>query len=256
MSQQPAVRLEFDERRAVLTLSRPPLNVLDLAALAELEAAAGYLEGQDGLQTVVVQGSQRAFSAGVSIHDHTSDKIEPMLGRFHAALRSLDRLDAVTVAAVRGHCLGGGMELASVCDLVVASDDSRFGQPEIDVGCFPPLAAALYPSLLGPRVAADLILTGRLLDAREAHALGFVSRLVPRASFDDALEELLAQLESKSRAALRLTKKALRAGRGPFWQQALAECEKIYLDDLSRTEDLGEGVQAFIEKRSAVWRHR
>lgn len=255
MSDPASIKLDFEGRRATLTLDRPPLNVLDLEALAGLEQATAELARRHP-QTVLVCGSERAFSAGVSIHDHTPEKIEPMLGRFHRALLTLYRLDAVTVAAVRGPCLGGGMELAAACDLVIAAEGSRFGQPEIDVGCYPPFAAALYPTLLGPAIAADLVLTGRLLDAAEAQRLGFVSRLVSPEDFDAEVERLLALLESKSAAALQLAKRALRTGRGTQLEPALAECERLYLETLSQTEDLLEGVGAFIEKRAPRWQHR
>jgi cyclohexa-1,5-dienecarbonyl-CoA hydratase len=179
-----------------------------------------------------------------------------MLARFHGALMKLHQLDAVTVAAVDGHCLGGGMELAAVCDLVLASERSRFGQPEIRLGCYPPLAAALYPSLLGPALTADLLLTGRTLDCAEAERLGFVARRVADDGFEPALETLVAELLEKSGAVLRLTKKAIRAGRGNRFQKALGECEHVYLQELAATSDMEEGVRAFLEKRPPTWRHR
>lgn len=252
-----AVQLTFEDRRATLTLERPPLNILDLAALAELAAAVDLLASRGDLQLVVIRGAGlRAFSAGVSIHDHTPDKVETMLGRFHHALRGLYLLDVPSVAAVRGHCLGGGMELAAVCDLVLASADSRFGQPEIDVGCFPPAAAALYPELLGKGRAADLLLTGRTLHAAEAASLGFVHRLVDPADFDAEVKKLTAEICAKSAAVLRLTKRALRAGRPEIFEQALAASERIYLEELTKTHDLVEGAQAFIAKRQPRWQHR
>jgi len=252
-----AIQLAFDGRQATLTVDRPPLNILDLAALAELAAAVDVLASRDDLQLVVIRGAgQRAFSAGVSIHDHTVDKVATMLERFHHALAGLYRLDVPTVAAVRGHCLGGGMELAAVCDLVIASEDSRFGQPEIDVGCFPPAAAALYPELLGRGPAADLLFTGRTLDAAEAARLGFVHRLVATADFDAKVDQLTAQISAKSAVVLRLTKRALRAGRPDTFTEALAASERIYLEELTKTDDLVEGAEAFIAKRQAIWRHR
>lgn len=251
------VHLDRRGRVAHLVLDRPPLNVLDLATLAQLEEAARELRAQDDLHVVVVRGAGgRAFSAGVAIEDHTGEKIASMLGRFHAALLQIYQLDAVTIAAVDGHCLGGGMELAAVCDLVIASERSRFGQPEIHLGCYPPLAAALYPSLLGPAATADLLLTGRTLDCAEAERLGFVARRVVPERFESELEGLVEELLKKSGAVLRLTKKAIRAGRGNRFQKALGECEHVYLQELAATHDMEEGVRAFLEKRPPSWRHR
>src|SRR5690606_10986236 len=136
-------------RRATIELARPPRNILDLGLLADLERAANELAADPELQVVLLRGSERAFSAGVSVQDHTPDKIDRMLASFHGAVRRLRALDAFTVALVDGHCLGGGLELATACDLVVATDRARFGLPEIRLGCYPPVALALYPRRIG-----------------------------------------------------------------------------------------------------------
>lgn len=250
------VRLQRAGRTATLLLDRPPLNVLDLSTIAQLGAHLERLAADDSLQVLVLRGAGgRAFSAGVAVEDHTPDKVAPMLTGFHAALRSLFALDTTTIAVVDGHCLGGGMELAAVCDLVVASERSRFGQPEIHLGCYPPLAAALYPTLLGPGPAADLVLTGRTLDCAEAERLGFVARRVADGQLEAAASELVATLTAHSGVALRLAKRALRAARAPGFAAALAESERLYLEALAPTHDLAEGVQAFLDKRPPVWRH-
>lgn len=257
-----SVRLETSGRFATVWIDRPPLNVLDLDTLAELDRVLAEVADLDGLQLVTVRGGgDRAFSAGVAIEDHAAETIRPMLEGFHGALRRLLALDAPVVAAVDGHCLGGGMELAACCDFVLATERSTFGQPEIRLGCFPPVAAALYPSLVAPGVAFDLVLTGRKIDAREAARLGFVTRLVPESSEEDALEvalgRLRAELSDKSAAVLTVTKRALVAGdpRRERFEAALVEAERLYLEDLASTHDLAEGVAAFLEKRPPAWRH-
>ena len=253
-----AVHLTRAGRVATLTLDRPPLNVLDLAAIAELDAALAGLAGDPDLQVLVLCGAgPKAFSAGVAVQDHTRDRIGPALAGLHGAVRRLHDLPAVTVAAVHGHCLGGGLELALACDLLVAADDARFGQPEIALGCFPPVAAALFPAILGERVALDLILTGRILGCEEAERLGLVSRRAP--ALDQALDPLLAQLTDKSAAVTRLAKRAVRrAGRQPLAPAlpGLAEAERIYLEELTRTADMDEGLAAFEGKRKPAWKHR
>ncbi|MEM8932717.1 MAG: enoyl-CoA hydratase-related protein [Acidobacteriota bacterium] len=252
------VRTVIDGRVATVWLDRPPLNILDLATTAALDAAFEALTERDGLRLVVVRGAgDRAFSAGVAIEDHAPATIRPMLDGFHGALRRLVGLDMPVVAAVDGHCLGGGMELAATCDFVLATEGSTFGQPEVLVGCFPPVAAALYPSLVAPGVAFDLVLSGRTIDAREAERLGFVTRIVADGDLDAGLDQLISELARSSAAVLRHTKRALVLGdpRRERFERALAEAERLYLDDLASTHDLREGVDAFLEKRPPAWRH-
>jgi cyclohexa-1,5-dienecarbonyl-CoA hydratase len=252
------VHVESAERVAWITIDRPPLNILDIPTIQQLGAAIATLDqlGPD-LQVVIVRGAGgRAFSAGVAVQDHTPDKIAPMLESFHRAIRLLRDLPAVTIAAVQGHCLGGGMELALACDLVIATDESRFGQPEVELGCYPPVAAALYPSLIGSGKTLDLLLTGRTFDCQEAERLNLVTRRVPAAGFEAAVNELVTQITSKSTPVTRLIKAAVRAGRDRGFSTGLAEAERLYLDDLARTEDMHEGITAFLEKRRPEWRHR
>jgi cyclohexa-1,5-dienecarbonyl-CoA hydratase len=206
---------------------------------------------------VVFQGrGERGFSAGVEVRDHTPDRVGQMLERFHAVFRKLWASDWITVAAVHGNCLGGGMELATFCDFLVATHTARFGQPEIKLGCFPPVAAILLPPLVGLRRALDLILTGRTLTAAEAHALGLVTEVVGEAELDGAVQKLVSQLHGYSPAALPLTKKAVLRAACPDFEKALAEMERIYLEQLMQTADAAEGIRAFIEKRQPAWMGR
>lgn len=245
--------LERDGRTATITINRPPLNILDIPTIARLGEIVTELD--EDLQLVVIRGAgDRAFSAGVAVQDHTPELVGPMLRSLHGAIRKLRDLSAVTVAAVHGHCLGGGMELALACDLVIATEDARFGQPEIELGCYPPVAAALYPSLIGTGRTLDLLLTGRTLTCEEAERMGLIARRV--ASLDEGVARLSAEILSKSAAVVRLTKKAVRAGRDSGFSEALDESERLYLDELCPTADMAEGIAAFLEKRRPVWKHR
>ena len=252
------VHVQSGERAAWLTIDRPPLNILDIPTIQQLGAAIAALDRLgDDLQVVVVRGAgDRAFSAGVAVQDHTPDKIAPMLESFHRAIRLLRDLPAVTIAAVGGHCLGGGMELAMSCDLVIASDEARFGQPEVDLGCYPPVAAALYPTLIGPGRTLDLLLTGRTIDCDDAERLGLVTRKVRAFGLQGVVNELVAQITAKSAPVTRLIKTAVRAGRDRGFSAGLTEAERLYLDELAKTEDMQEGIAAFLEKRRPEWRHR
>lgn len=252
-----SIRVDVSGRRASVTLSHPPLNILDLTMLEALEARLAELAALDDLQLVVVTGDGgKAFSAGVSIHDHTPDKIERMLLGFHGALGRLRALDALTVAAVDGHCLGGGMELACCCDLVVATERARFGQPEIQLGCFPPVAAALLPRRIGAAATLELLLSGRTINAEEAFALGLVARVVASDELGDQIERIAEWLLTKSAAATRITKRAVRAGEERPFGPALKEAERLYLRELAATADMVEGIEAFLAKRPPEWRHR
>ncbi len=251
------VRLACDGRVATLTLARPPLNILDLDLLAALESRIDELEGVADLQLLFVRSEGgKAFSAGVSIHDHTPDKIDSMLVSFHGALRKLRSLDACTVALVDGHCLGGGFELALVCDRVLATARSTFGLPEIRLGCFPPVAAALLPRRIGAGRALELILSGRTLEASEAERLGLIEQVSSAGELESAAEQLSAALTELSAAATRLAKRAVRAGEERPFDAALAEAERLYLRDLASSHDMVEGIESFLAKRPPRWQHR
>ncbi len=189
----------------------------------------------------------------MDVADHAPERAPEMLETVHGLLLALDALPQSTVAVVDGCCRGGAFELLLVCDAVFATSRSDFAFPEIDVGCFPPAAAALLPSLVG-RAAAELALCGITLKAPEAARLGLVTRVV-----DDAEGEARAYAErivSKSGAVVALARRALREAGGPGLAERLRRAEAIYRDELLRTEDAAEGVRAFLEKRTPSWRHR
>ncbi|HEV8581114.1 MAG TPA: enoyl-CoA hydratase/isomerase family protein [Thermoanaerobaculia bacterium] len=253
----PNILVYRDGSSATVTLNRPPLNILDIPTISRLGEAIEDLAVDPGLLVIVLRGAgDRAFSAGVAVQDHTPEKVVPMLESLHGTIRRLRDLAAITVAAVQGHCLGGGMELALSCDLVIATDDARFSQPEIELGCYPPVASALLPSRIGAGLTLDLALTGRTLNCEEAERWGLVTRRVPSGSLDEAVRDFVAQITAKSAPVVRLAKKAVRAGRDLPFAEALAETERIYKEELLPLEDLAEGAAAFLEKRRPRWRNR
>ncbi len=251
------ILLEKRGETAFLTLDRPPLNVLDLSTLRQLQAALDAVRADKAIDFLVIRGGgERAFSAGVDVKDHTRDKVPEMLEVVHGAIRTLLSLPQITIAQVRGACLGGGCEIASSCDFILASEESFFATPEIQVGCYPPVALARFPSQIGYRRAAELILTGRRISAQEAEAIGLINRALPTAELDTAVQELLAELREKSRAVLRLALKGLRELSLKDFSERLARSEEIYLKELLKTDDVEEGARAFLEKRKPSWRHR
>lgn len=240
-----------------IRLKRPPVNVLDVGFIQALDGALLELPARRDLKVLVLESAlDGVFSAGVDVAAHARERAARMLEVFHGLLRRIDALPQVALAAVDGSCLGGGCELAASCDVVLATPRARFGQPEIDLGCYPPYAAALYPALLGPAKTLDLLVTGRILGCEEAERMGLVARRVPKGGLDEALTAYQAQVEAKSTAVVRLLKKAVRAGRDQGFATALPEAERIYIQELCKTEDMAEGLGAFLEKRPPVWRHR
>jgi cyclohexa-1,5-dienecarbonyl-CoA hydratase len=245
-----------DEGVARLTLNRPPLNVLNIAMMREINAALEGLGAAPSVKVLVleaVEGS-KAFSAGVDVADHTADKVEEMIEVFHRIFRQLDELEVPTVAVVGGAALGGGCELALFCDMVIASEKASFGQPEIQVGVFPPIAAVALPHIIGPKKALEMVLIGDRIRAAEAERLGLVNKVVPPEELRAAADEFVDKLTKLSGAVLRLTKRAVRLGSvGPF-AEGLAAVEELYLGPLMATEDAHEGLAAFMEKRAPVWK--
>ena len=255
MSASETIRVKKQGRTVWVTLDRPPLNVLDIAMMRELDAVLERLLPQCDFLVFGGEG-RKAFSAGAEIADHAPERVAKMLAAFHAVFRRLARGECVTIAAVHGNCLGGGMELATFCDFVVAEEWAKFGQPEIKLGCFPPVAIVTLPQLCGMRAAMDLILTGRTITAREAHALGLVTRVVADGELESAVENLLGELRGLSTDVLRLTRRTLwRVHAGDFEHQ-LDEAEQVYLNDLMSTKDAREGIRAFLEKRQPAWQGR
>lgn len=251
------ISVEKRNRTITLTLERPPLNVLNLPLLGQLRELLEPLKNDSETDFLVLRGSgERAFSAGVDVKDHTRDKVPEMLEVVHSVIRNLLSLPQVTIALVRGLCLGGGCELASSCDLILASEDSLFATPEIHVGCYPPVALARFPSQLGYHRAAEMILTGRRFSAQEALAIGLINRVVSVNSLEQSLEALLEELRGKSRAVLRIALRGLREISLKNFSADLQRSEELYLKELLKTEDVQEGVQAFLEKRKPHWNHR
>jgi cyclohexa-1,5-dienecarbonyl-CoA hydratase len=202
----------------------------------------------------VISGSGKGFSAGVDVAAHTPDKVEEMLAKFHAVIRSLVGSLKVTIAVVHGACLGGGAELAMVCDLVYTSDSATWGFPEIKLGCYPPVAVTALAALVGQKCAADMILTGRTLSGIEAAEVGLANRAVPPAQLDAEVAECVDRVSKLSPAALAVTKKAIYAWNAMHFDKGLARAEKIYFEELMKMEDAQEGINAFLQKREPRWK--
>jgi cyclohexa-1,5-dienecarbonyl-CoA hydratase len=251
----PKIALSSDAYAHRITLDDPPLNILDLEMLEQLREALGRIR-PDRHALVIEAAGEKAFSAGASVQDHLGDRVETMLDLFHDCFRLLARLDLVTVAIVRGAALGGGCELALACDFVLAADSARFGQPEIQLGVFPPVAAWQLSRQLPPRRGLELLLTGETVDAAEAQRLGLVNRVFPAAELETRAEEWLGRIYRQSASSVRFTKKAFRLASPNDFHEKLGAVERLYLEELMQTHDANEGLNAFLEKRRPEWAGR
>jgi cyclohexa-1,5-dienecarbonyl-CoA hydratase len=248
------LRIESNERVARVTIDRPPLNVLDIGMIAEIGEALVSLLAQN--EFIVFQGAGGSFSAGADVADHTPERVGRLLGAFHRVFHEMGAGHAVTIAAVEGHCLGGGCELAMCCDFIMATESATFGFPEIKLGCFPPIAMVALPRMMPGHAAFDLILTGRTISAREASAMGMVTRVVADGEVQGAVDGLLAEMKQFSPPVLRLTRRLTRSAGYTEEEKELTAIENMYLEELIRTHDAVEGVKAFLEKRAPVWTGR
>jgi cyclohexa-1,5-dienecarbonyl-CoA hydratase len=231
-------------------------SVMTVEMMREMAVALERAAGRSGLKALVLSGEGRAFSAGVAIEEHRGDRVKEMLEAFHDLFRRLRALTCVTLAAVRGPALGGGAELATFCDVVVAADDATLGQPEIKLGVFAPVAALHYPRRIGVARTLSLLLSGEVLGAAEAARIGLVDAVVPADRFAEAVESQLARFRARSAAVLRLTKRAVTESLDTPFDVALGALEDRYHHELMTTEDAAEGLRAFLEKRTPVWRDR
>jgi len=250
------IQLHPGPRVASVVLNRPPLNIISLEMMEELNAAWDEIKDL-GAQVVVISGAgSQAFSAGVDVADHVPEKVSLMLEKFHQLILKIRKSDCVSIAAIHGHTLGGGAELAMMCDLIIAADDARIGQPEISIGCYPPVAVAYLPGAIGFHKASEIVLVGEPVSAVEAERLGLVNKVVPRSDLNEAVDSFVDRLLTKSSAVLALTKRALREGTGHHFEKALDRSEELYLRELAKTDDMEEGIRAFMEKRPPSWKNK
>ena len=246
---------EKDDGVAKITINRPPFNILNVETLKEISKTLEVVGKDGGIKVLVVTGAgEKAFSAGVEIKDHLPDAIEETLEAFHRVFHLLAELNKPTVAAVRGFAYGGGCELASACDIVLASEDAQFGQQEVKVGAIPTVATVLLPRIIGRKKALEIILTGDTLEATEAKQIGLVNEVFPVAELEKAVNELVEKFKRKSSVVLKLIRMAVYQGLNKDFKEALNGVTDIYLNRLIKTEDAVEGLKAFLEKRKPVWK--
>ncbi|MGA7196714.1 cyclohexa-1,5-dienecarbonyl-CoA hydratase [Roseiarcus sp.] len=253
MSDPLKVWIDRSGRLLRLRLDRPKANILDAALVGALEGAFVQQGGAAELRGVLIDASGAHFSFGASIEEHLPERCAAMLAGFHRLVLRLFASPVPVLVAVRGQCLGGGLELASAGHLLFAAPDAKFGQPEIQIGVFAPAASCLLPERIGLAAAEDLLLSGRSIGADDACAMGLVTEIAddPEAA---ALGYFDRHLAPKSASSLRFATRAVRRGTIEKVSAKLAAIETMYLQELMATQDAVEGLSAFIEKRPARWK--
>lgn len=248
------VAVDTNSQLASITLTHPPLNVIDFQMMDELLAALRQLEQRPEIIAVILRGNERSFSAGVDVAVHTPDKIQTMLQKFHGVISALVKFPKITIAEAHGVCLGGGAELAMVCDMAYTTPDAKWGFPEITLGCYPPVACTALAALVGQKRAADLVFTGRTFSGEDAAEWGLANESHPEGELQQAIQRTVDHLLKLSPAALAVAKKAFYAWDSMHLDKGLARAEKIYLEELMQTEDTKEGIEAWMQKRKPVWK--
>ena len=248
------IQTEFKDGVATLTLNRAPVNVLNIEMMEEINTYLEGLKKEKSLKLLVIQAIGKAFSAGVDVGEHLGDLVYKMIEVFHKMFRLMDALKVPSIAVVNGSALGGGCELALYCDMVITTEKAKFGQPEIQVGVFPPIAALVFPRMIGRKKAMELILSGETISAQEALNLGLVNKVVPEASLAQEVNGFIEKFKKLSGIVLKLAKEATLAGLNDDMDKGLKVIERVYLDRLMKTHDAIEGLKAFLEKRKPVWK--
>jgi cyclohexa-1,5-dienecarbonyl-CoA hydratase len=254
MSELVRVRAEDDDQIWRVSFGAGTGNILDRATITELRRVLADAARAASLKAICLEGQGENFSYGASIQEHLPADATAMLEAMRGLIFDLLASQVVVVAAVKGRCLGGGLELVAVCHRIVAARSATFGQPEIKVGVFAPYASILLPERIGRAAAEDLCLTGRSIAAGEAHAIGLADEVVDADPCDRALGWIREHLVPHSASTLRLAVKAGRMALIARLSQELPRVERLYLDELMATHDAAEGLQAFLEKRPPRWR--
>ena len=249
------IETEFKDGLGTITLNRPPVNVLNIAMMDEINEVLAGWQGKKDLKLLLFNAKGKCFSAGVDVGEHMGDLAPKMIEAFHRMFRLMETIGIPTLASVYGSCLGGGCELAVFCDLVISSGDAKYGQPEIQVGVFPPIAAQIMPRIIGRKAAMELILSGKIISAEEALNMGLVNKVVEKEELESATDEFAKPYLKLSAEVLRKTKKAITAGLMDDLEPSLKIIEDIYLNELMSTADAQEGLKAFLEKRKPEWKN-
>jgi len=241
---------------ARIIFNRPKHNMLSIAMMKEINSELEALLADSTLKCLVIVGEGPSWCAGVDVGDHKPELVEDMIATFNRLFELLDKLEIPTIAAVHGACLGGGMEVAIACDMIIAAQSASFGQPEIKLGFFPPYAAIRLPKLVGQAKALEICITGKRYTADDARSMGFVSQVAEDDKFSAELEKLVGEIKTSSPLIIRLNKRAVRQNLDKGFAAALADVGGLFLNTLMKTEDTQEGMNSYFERRKPEWKNR
>jgi cyclohexa-1,5-dienecarbonyl-CoA hydratase len=250
------VNYEVRDDVAYLELAAPPLNVLSGQMMEEITALVEKTAADDSLKALAITADGKAFSAGADVGEHRPEEAAAMIGCFSKMFRCFGELEIPVVMAVDGAALGAGFELVMMADVLIATERAKFGQPEIRLGFFAPVAVAWLPRLVGHARALEITCSGRVYDAETARQWGLVSRVVANEDLDAALEETLADFRKASPLVMRMNVRMIKRLEGKAFEDARLEAERVFLDELMKTEDVQEGIASFFEKRRPEWKNR
>ncbi len=250
--------LKFNKADGIarITLNRPKFNMMNIEMMDELNSLLAGLLTDDELKCVAIDAEGKHFCTGVEVADHKPENVDGMIATFNRIFELTEQLEVPIIAVVQGFCLGGGMELAIACDIIVAGKGAQFGQPEIKVGFLPPYAAIRLPWLVGPARAVEICTTGKFYSAEEAHGMGMVAHVSTDDQPAEAAEKIIQDIRSNSPLIIRLNKRAVKQHLGLDFKTALAGVSDLFLNRLMKTEDTLEGIASYEEKRKPVWKNK
>jgi cyclohexa-1,5-dienecarbonyl-CoA hydratase len=250
--------LKFEKADGVarITLNRPKFNMMNIEMMNELNGLFEELLKDDDLKCVTINAEGKHFCTGVEVADHKPDQVDDMIATFNRVFELSEQIEVPIIAVVQGFCLGGGMELAIACDIIVAGQGAQFGQPEIKVGFFPPYAAMRLPQLIGPAKAIEICTTGKFYSAEEARNFGMIAHAVDDGQLGESAEKIVKEIQGNSPLIIRLNKRAVKQHLGLSFKPALAGVSDLFLNTLMKTEDTLEGIASYEEKRKPEWKNR
>lgn len=248
------IKYKKPDNVAEIVLDNPPVNIMTQAMMKEINAVLNDLIKDNDLHLLIFKAEGKHFSAGAAVAEHTKEKCPEMIPEFMRLFFNLNRISCPTIAVVQGMALGGGCELVTFCDMVIASKKAKFGQPEIGVGVFPPVGVVIFPHLIGRNRALELLLSGDIISAAEAERIGLINKVFPEENFQEKADEFISKFTGKSSVVLKLTKKAVDQSLYAPVTKAMESVEYVYLRELMETFDANEGIRAFLDKRSPIWK--
>lgn len=256
MPEHKFIRFEIRESAANVIFDRPKHNVFNIEMLNELNSVLEGLTKDAEIKCVVFRAEGPSWCAGVDVGDHKPELVDQMISSFNRVFELTDRIEVPTIAAVQGACLGGGMEAAIACDIIIASKKAVFGQPEIKLGFFPPYAAIRLPMIVGPAKAIEICTTGKIYTADDARMMGFVSRVAEDDKFASEVDAYVREICACSPLIIRLNKRAVKQNTGKDFSRSINDVSDLFLNTLMKTEDTLEGIKSFYEKRKPAWKNR